>query len=228
VRTQEVAPAELGASAGRRDAGLPEDLGDRCCRDAHADTGEFTDDPLVAPARVLAREPQHELTNLLRDRGSTGPPSRRRPSPPHKLAMPPQQRVRTDEERPARPPQQLAGRSKEDAVTLIQPRTGDLAAQHSQFVAEQHDLELLELARAQTQRRHRKRTPEQHVQQRHHHEAASPHPGPRRPTLGAATSSERFELPDGFTHPTRIRHSRPSFERGTKINLRPQLCASVL
>jgi hypothetical protein len=48
VRTQEVAPAELGASACRRDARLPQDLGDRCCRDAYADTGEFTDDPLVA------------------------------------------------------------------------------------------------------------------------------------------------------------------------------------
>ena len=48
VRTQEVAPAELGASAGRRDAGLPQNLGDRRRRDAYADTGEFTDDPLVA------------------------------------------------------------------------------------------------------------------------------------------------------------------------------------
>jgi hypothetical protein len=55
----------------------------------------------------------------------------------------------------------LAGRSKEDAVTLIQPRTGDLAAKNREFVSEHHDLELLELARAQTQRRHRKRTPKQ-------------------------------------------------------------------
>jgi len=32
-------------------------------------------------------------------------------------------------------------------------------------VAEHHDLELLELARPQTQRRYRERTPEQQVQQ---------------------------------------------------------------
>jgi hypothetical protein len=50
VRTQEVTPAELGASTGRRHAGLPEDLGDRRCREAYTDAGEFTDDPLVAPA----------------------------------------------------------------------------------------------------------------------------------------------------------------------------------
>jgi hypothetical protein len=72
--------------------------------------------------------------------------------------MPTQQRVRAHEERPALSAQQLAGRSKEDAVTLIQPRTRDLAAKNREFVAEHHDLELLELARAQTQRRHRKRT----------------------------------------------------------------------
>src|SRR5204863_3172041 len=53
VSTHEVAPAELGASTGRRHAGLPQDLGDRRCRHAHSDTGEFTDDPLVAPARIL-------------------------------------------------------------------------------------------------------------------------------------------------------------------------------
>src|SRR6266699_4361274 len=70
VRPQELAPAELGASAGRRHAGLPQDLGDRRCRDADADAGEFTDDPLVAPARVLTREPQHQPADLLGDRRS--------------------------------------------------------------------------------------------------------------------------------------------------------------
>ena len=82
--------------------------------------------------------------------------------------MPTQQRVRTDEERPARSTQKLAGRRKKYTVTLIQPRTGDLTAKNSQFVSEHHDLELLELARAQTQRRDRKHTPKQQIQQRHH------------------------------------------------------------
>jgi hypothetical protein len=91
---------------------------------------------------------------------ATRPPSRIRPAFPHKLAMPTQQRVQTDEERrPARSAQQSAGRSKEDAVTLVQPRTGDLAAKNREFVPEHHDLEFLELARAQPQRRHRKHTP---------------------------------------------------------------------
>jgi hypothetical protein len=51
-----------------------------------------------------------------------------------------QQRVRADEERSALSSQQLAGGSKEDAVTLIQPRPGDLAAKNREFVPEHHDL----------------------------------------------------------------------------------------
>jgi hypothetical protein len=38
-----------------------------------------------------------------------------------------------------------------------------MAAKNREFVSEHHDLELLELARAQPQRRHRKRTPKQQV-----------------------------------------------------------------
>ena len=74
--------------------------------------------------------------------------------------MPTQQGVGTDEERACPSAEQLSGRGKEDAVRLIQPRTRDLAAKHSQFVAEHHDLELLELARPRPQGRHRKRPPE--------------------------------------------------------------------
>jgi hypothetical protein len=37
-------------------------------------------------------------------------------------------------------------RSKEDAVTLIQPRTEDLATKHSELVAEHHSLERARLA----------------------------------------------------------------------------------
>jgi hypothetical protein len=71
---------------------------------AHADTSELTDNPLVAPARVLTREPQHQRTDLLRDRGSTRSPSRIRPPSSHKLAMPTQQAVRrTKNDRLPRP-----------------------------------------------------------------------------------------------------------------------------
>ena len=75
VSGQELAPAELGASARRGHACLSEDLGDRRCRDTYAHTGELADDPLATPARVLPRQPQHQLTDLLGDRRSTRAPS---------------------------------------------------------------------------------------------------------------------------------------------------------
>jgi hypothetical protein len=82
--------------------------------------------------------------------------------------MPAQQCVRSDEKRrSARSAQYSAGRSQEDTVTLVQPRPGDLAAKNREFVSQHDNFELLELARAQPQRRHRKRTPKQEVHKRH-------------------------------------------------------------
>ena len=99
VRTDEHAPTELDARAGRWHAGLPQDLGDARRRNANTDTGKLADDPLIAPPRILTRKPQHQLTNLLRDRRPARPPPRVRPPFPHKLAMPTKQRVRANEER---------------------------------------------------------------------------------------------------------------------------------
>jgi hypothetical protein len=54
--TEELAPAELGTSAGRRDATVAKDLGDRRRRYSQTDACELADDPLVAPARILTGE----------------------------------------------------------------------------------------------------------------------------------------------------------------------------
>jgi hypothetical protein len=73
--------------------------------------------------------------------------------------MPAEQGVRTNEKRlPARAAQNPAGRRKENAVACFQLWTGDLAAKNRQLVSKHHDLQLLELARAQPQRRNRKRS----------------------------------------------------------------------
>ena len=61
--------------------------------------------------------------------------------------MPAQQCVRADEERRStRSAKQSAGRSKEDAVPLVQPWPLDLAAKDREFVSQHDDLELLGLA----------------------------------------------------------------------------------
>jgi hypothetical protein len=114
--------------------------------------------------------------------------------------MPTQQRVRTGRRTTGSSAQQLPGRSEEDAVTLIQPRTRDLTAKHREFVAEHHDLELLELAGAQTQRRHRKHTPKQQVQQRHHQEAT-----PSTRVKGGPTQGTETRLWSAWSHLMNLR-----------------------
>jgi hypothetical protein len=124
-----------------RHVSLSKDLGDRCRRDAHADTRQLADDPLVAPTRVLARKAQHQFTGRLRHRGPCPAVARRTSTASAKLAMPTEQRVRANEERrPALAAQQSAGRGKEHPVGLLQPRPRDLPAQNRQLVSKHHDV----------------------------------------------------------------------------------------
>src|SRR6266508_66912 len=171
MRPQELAPAEPSSGTGRRHPGLAEDLGDGARADAHTQTSELTDDPLIAPARVLTRKTHHQHADLVRNPWPPGSPPGIGPPPPHKLAMPAQQGLRTDEKRlPAGPAQKPAGRGKKDPICLLKTRTGDLATKNRQLVSKHHDLKLLELTRPRTQRRHRERPPKQQVHQRHNHE----------------------------------------------------------
>src|SRR5262249_56192960 len=103
--TDELAPTDRDAGSGGWHARLAQDLGHARCGDAHADSGELADDAAIAPSRILTREPQYQLPDLARNRGSARPASGVRPPFPHKCAMPTKQRVRANEERrPTRPP----------------------------------------------------------------------------------------------------------------------------
>ena len=85
--------------------------------------------------------------------------------------MPTKQCVRADEERLlARSPQKSTGRSEEETIGVLQTRAGDLPAKNHKLMSKHNDLELLELARTQTQRRHRERTPKQQIHQRNEQE----------------------------------------------------------
>jgi hypothetical protein len=124
--------------------------------------------------------------------------------------MPAQQCVGSDEERlSARSAQQPAGRSEEHPVGLLQSRTAELTAKNRQLVSEHHDLKLLELTRAQPQRRHRERTPKQQIHQRDQQEAPSTRSRTRSATLRpSAAAAYPQTTSDGFTHPTRSQRSR--------------------
>jgi hypothetical protein len=68
VCSQEGTPREPGPFAGRAKPCLPQDLPHRRGRDADAEAVQFAGDPLVAPARILAREPDHQLPDLAANR----------------------------------------------------------------------------------------------------------------------------------------------------------------
>jgi hypothetical protein len=118
----------------------------------NAEPAQLADDALVAPARILARESQDQLSDLAADRWPTNL-TRICPAPRDQPAVPAKQcRWRDDKGPPARSRQQPAGGSEEDSIGGPQRRPGDLAAQHRQLVAEHHDLQLFELLRTKTQR----------------------------------------------------------------------------
>ncbi len=84
---QERPPRQGGALTGGTDALLPQDLPDRRGRQLQSEPVELPGDPLIAPARVLAREAEHELAELAADRRSTHPVGVR-PAASNEPAMP--------------------------------------------------------------------------------------------------------------------------------------------
>jgi hypothetical protein len=203
VGPQELAPAELGANAGRRHAGSPQELGDRRSRDAHADSGEFTDDPMIAPTRVLTREPQHQLPDLLGDPGSTRSSSSRiRPPSPHKLAM---------------PPRRVSGWTKNDR--LVRPSSWPAAARKTRSRSSSRGRATCRRSTASSWRsttissslnsRERKRsaaTANERRNSRYSNDTTKKQPPSTRiqgaRLYGRNSAPRRFEPPDGFTYPT--------------------------
>jgi hypothetical protein len=84
----------------------------------------------MAPARVLACQPQHEGPHLGRRGRAPALAGRLPPLPAHKRAMPPQERPRSDQTLPTRQAWQLARRRREQGtISGAKPRPRDLAAE---------------------------------------------------------------------------------------------------
>jgi len=93
----ELAPRRLSALACRSETSGPEPGADRRRGDRDAKPFQFADNPWIAPARVLAREPQHQLSRLTSQRWPTDRP-RVRPPLRDQAAMPADQGRRRDDE----------------------------------------------------------------------------------------------------------------------------------
>jgi hypothetical protein len=123
LRPQKGTPGESGALAGGAEPRLPKDLSHRRRRNGDAEAEQLARDPLAAPTRVLARQPEHQRAGLAADRRPPGATAVG-PAPGDEAPMPPQQRCRRDDERrPARSRQQPTRGGKEDAISRRQLRS---------------------------------------------------------------------------------------------------------
>jgi len=149
LRTHELTPRWTGSCAGWAEVVLAEHLpnGRRRHEDAHA--FQFANDALITPARILACQPDDQLSNVTADRRSAGP-SRVGPAVRHQASVPAQKCRRRDQKRRPPDPRQHPTRGRqEQSVGRPKRRPTNLASQHRQLVAQDDDLEFLELSRAE-------------------------------------------------------------------------------
>jgi hypothetical protein len=113
MRSQETAPRLRLAPRSRRHPSLGEDVADGGRRDGDTQLAQLTDDPQVAPVRVLAREPQDQFAHVTTDRLPAWTAMRVGPAPSHQPPMPVQQRLRSHEESVPGAPRQHAAESRQ-------------------------------------------------------------------------------------------------------------------
>ena len=120
--------------------------------------------------------------------------------------MPAKQRGWSNDKRaPACSRQETARGREEDSIGRAQLGPTELATQHRELVAEHDDLELLELNRAEAQRRELQQALDHEVAERPEQRAAPPGgPGGDRPYGRVPAHQRRTEL----MHPTRQSRSR--------------------
>jgi hypothetical protein len=145
LRMKELPARWSPAVTGWAEVFLAEDFPYRGRRHRHAQPFQFTNDALVPPTWILARDSQNEVSDLMIRRPSASSATVR-PAPGDQPPMPAEQRGRLDDEgRPDRAPQQPTCRSQEDPVCRREARTPDLAAQDRHLVTEHSELVPLKL-----------------------------------------------------------------------------------
>src|ERR1035438_4597101 len=159
--------------AGRRPAGSAEDPPHGRFADLVPELGQFTVHPAVSPGRVLPREPQYQVADLL-----AGPwaawPVRIRPLALDQAAVPGQQRARCDEPMGAQHGGQQPGERRQDrSVGPVRLGPGDLTPEHCDLMTEDHDLRVLGRLAAAEQYQPAKDPDRDQVEQTKSHEPRS-------------------------------------------------------
>ena len=165
LTADQLAPGQPTSLSSRAEPGLAQEPSHGPHRYRDPEPGELPGDPLITPARVLARQARYELADLAADARAARSPARVGPAARHELAVPADKRLRRDEERgPAPARQQTAGGGQQRSIGAPKDRTSRLAAH--ELVAKHHDLELLELLGTTAQQDQLDQPPQGEVKQR--------------------------------------------------------------
>src|ERR1017187_7371656 len=120
-------------------------VADTCPRDHDAELPQLTDDPEIAPARVLARETKDECDDLSIERVGRDVLGRRvGPVSANELPVPPHQRCgRNEEGGPTLARQESRERRQHDTIGRGEPRSRHLTTEHRELVTKDRDLDVL-------------------------------------------------------------------------------------
>jgi hypothetical protein len=153
----------------RWDAGVLQDVPDECGRHIDAELAQFTDDPDVAPTRVLTCEPHDQLAHHLIDRRPPQATARIRPVLRDKTLMPTQQRLRAHREHvPGASRQDPAQPREQQPVARREHRPRNLPPQNRELVPQHDDLQVLRDVLPRKQHKQRQQPANDEIHKRQH------------------------------------------------------------
>jgi hypothetical protein len=167
---KELRPGRSASPGSRTQAVGLEHPADGGGSDRDAELAELALDAHVSPPGVVPGQPEDCLAKPGIDWRAAHPGPPVGPLAPHQLAVPPEQGLGGDEERPPTLARQgPGGCGEERPVCRTEPRTADLAAENPELVAEDGDLDVLRgILRAGSEP---EEAAQQQVQDRQKHEA---------------------------------------------------------
>jgi hypothetical protein len=175
-------------------------------RHCEAEFGQLTGEPPMAPARILPCQPQHQGPHLGRHRRASTPAGRLPPLSAHECPVPAQQRPRSNQTRPARGAWQVAGRRGERrTISAPKLRPRDLATQDLELVAQDQQLDVLDVQATGTPNQCAQQGPEREVEKGEGHVFDPPHL--------AQTGATRVMAPLRGYHPSASRGSTATVVR---------------
>jgi hypothetical protein len=167
LRAQKLAPTRPAAPRRRLQPRPTEKTADARWRHPEAELAQLAADPPMAPARILPRQPQHQLPNLSRQLWPSALAGRLSPLPAHKRSMPTQQRTRRHQQHATRRARQMASRGRQQRpISPSELRPRDLPTQNLELVAQHQELNVFHMQAATATNKRPEQSPHSEIEER--------------------------------------------------------------